>query len=254
MTDAARLMLTIVCLSWSGCIVDLGRAGLQPPPDAGDAEAVPETVDPSEDMADPDDPESEPAPIYGSMDIDFSTPFILDGQRMSDAAYQDAHPNALIQEAAFGGAYGASSAIPSAGADATLAYAYHSVAAGSYPAMITIGQQSSDAGGDVVNPLAALWLWFDDIAVQDYPVDPMADRIVQLIVYEVMSDGESMCIIAYGIGGTLRVSAASNTAAQDGGTLAMTARDIPLYYPTETPLGDLTASILEGGYSVCPRE
>jgi hypothetical protein len=256
MTDAARLML-IVCFPWAGCILDLGRAGLQPPPDAGDVEPAPETPDPSEDMADPDDQESEPVAPYGSMDIDFSTPFILDGARMADSAYQQAHPNALIPSAAFTGAYGASSTVPSAGADATLTYAYHSVASGSYPAMITIGQQSSDAGGSVVNPLVALWLWFDDIAVQDYVVDPSGEsgsRIVQLIVYEVMPDGESMCIIAYGVGGVLHVSVSSGTTALDGGTLALAAQDLLLYYPTETPLGDLTSTILEGGYSVCPRE
>jgi len=257
MADAARLML-IVCFPWAGCILDLGRASLQPPADAGDAEMVdvetdPETADPSEDTADPSDPESEPAVPYGSMDIDFSTPFILDGARMNEQAYTDGHPNAIIPSASFTGTYDASN-VPPAGADTTFAYAYHSVASGSYPDMITIGQQSSDSGGGVVNPLVALWLWFDDIAVQDYPVDPLAARVVQLILYEVMPDGESMCIIAYGIGGSLHVTVASGTAALDGGTLALAARDLPLYYPAETPIGDLTESILAGGYTVCVRE
>ena len=258
MTGAARPMMLIVCLSWAGCIVDLGRAGLQAPPDAGDAEAVPETPetpDPTEDLADPDDAESEPAPLYGRLDIDFSTPFILDEAQLGESTYMDAHPNAIIQRAASTGSYGTSRSIPSAEAETTMSYAYQSVATDPFPARVTVGQQSADGDGNNVNPLVGLVLMFDDIAVRDYPVELTGDEQIQLLVYNVTApDGSSMCVIAIGIGGNLRVSAASNTSAQDGGTLAMTATGLPLYYPTETPIGDLTESILAGGYTVCVRE
>lgn len=251
MCRTACLLLPCI-LQWS-CFLDLGKSTLVPSVDTGeDIPGVDEVDDVDEvEEAAVEDVALEP---YGRLIISFSTPFILDEDRINDPTYLEQHQDGILESAAFTGSYGAGRSMPPAGADVTVSFAARAPANASYPDRVAVNQQSSD-GADFVNPLANLVLFFDDIEVGEYPVDiSSVDRSIQLMLYNVLSDGSSSCVLAMGVGGFLQVTEATGTTAVDGGTLAVTASDLPLYYPTETPLGDMTESIQEGGGEVCARE
>lgn len=94
-----------------------------------------------------------------------------------------------------------------------------------------------------------------------YNISGIGDDDILLAIGEQMGDGttdidvNSLCIAAIGFGKKMEVSNAFNVM-QDGGggTITYSGFDIPLYHPTETPLGDLTEMVKEYGLeNICDK-
>ena len=94
-----------------------------------------------------------------------------------------------------------------------------------------------------------------------YNISGIGDNDILVAIGEQMGDGsgdidvDSLCISAIAFGKTMVVSNAFNVM-QDGGggTITYSGFDIPLYHPTETPLGDLTEMVKEYGLeNICEK-
>ncbi|HNZ54898.1 MAG TPA: hypothetical protein PKN76_12240, partial [bacterium] len=94
-----------------------------------------------------------------------------------------------------------------------------------------------------------------------YNISGIGDDDILLAIGEQMGDGttdidvNSLCIAAIGFGKKMEVSNAFNVMADGGGgTITYSGFDIPLYHPTETPLGDLTEMVKEYGLeNICDK-
>ncbi len=78
-------------------------------------------------------------------------------------------------------------------------------------------------------------------------VDPRVEGGVQIALLNVTP---SQCLLAMAFDGNFTVITAENTTAAEGGKLAFDAKDINVYYPTETPAGDISKQL----GTVCPKE
>ena len=94
-----------------------------------------------------------------------------------------------------------------------------------------------------------------------YNISGIGDDDILVAIGEQMGDGttdidvSSLCIAAIAFGKKMEVSNAFNVM-QDGGggTITYSGFDIPLYHPTETPLGDLTDMVKEFGLeNICDK-
>ena len=114
---------------------------------------------------------------------------------------------------------------------------------------------------EMFGPQVVLMFKGDEINPGYYHVSPLGDNDVIIAVGEQMGDGgnidvDSLCISAIGFGTTLEVINVFNVM-QDGGggTIKYQGFDIPLYYPTETPIGDVSDIIFEYGLeNICAKK
>lgn len=114
---------------------------------------------------------------------------------------------------------------------------------------------------EMFGPQVVLMFKGDDIQPGYYNVSPLGENDVIIAVGEQMGDGgdidvDSLCISAIGFGKTLEVITAINVM-QDGGggKIKYQGFDIPLYYPTETPIGDVSDIIFEYGLeNICDKK
>lgn len=94
-----------------------------------------------------------------------------------------------------------------------------------------------------------------------YNISGIGDDDILIAIGEQMGDGttdidvNSLCIAAIAFGKKMEVSNALNVMADGGGgTITYSGFDIPLYHPTETPLGDLTEMVKEYGLeNICDK-
>jgi hypothetical protein len=277
-TAQAAFLLAIVCLCAS-CFWEFGSSPV-PPGDAGSDEEndggdleVQEDGDPAqeEDMdsdeitgdllpdqridmppdiiADVSPPDA-PVPAYGNVNVEFSSQFIFDSEKTSDPTYLSAHMDGLYT-AAFTGYYDADHLIPPAGDHVTFSLAMHTPGIGSNPPIMTVYQQTIN-GAEVFDPVVQLVFYDDNIETGTYPVTAPGADGVTLMVYKAAAT--PICVIALATEGSIDVTDAMNTSAIEGGTLALNGADIDLYYPAETPVGNLTETLASAGVAVCPRE
>jgi len=110
-------------------------------------------------------------------------------------------------------------------------------------------------------PQVVLMFKGDEIKPGYLNVSPLGDNDVIIAVGEQETDTgdidvDSLCISAIGFGKTLEVITAINVMADGGGgTIKYQGFDIPLYHPTETPIGDVTDIIFEYGLEkICVKK
>ncbi|MFH1438055.1 MAG: hypothetical protein ABIJ56_20270, partial [Pseudomonadota bacterium] len=214
------------------------------PSDAPDVEEEPFEI--------PDAVMEVPADAYGIVNVSFSTPYILDGSRLNDTAYVQSHGDG-ISGATFIGTYSIGYPIPGAYAGRNQTLALH-LAGGSSSMVAVLQQSSEDSSGAIpANPWIELDFMDDYISTGEYEIDTGNGAEVTLSVVNIYS-GNDVCFLAIGIGGAITVTRAWNTSAIEGGKLAFSGTGIPLYHPTMTPYGDMTAAIIGAGYQICPPE
>ncbi|MBI5531180.1 MAG: hypothetical protein HY898_00590 [Deltaproteobacteria bacterium] len=187
---------------------------------------------------------------YGLMtEIKFSTPFLLDSEKLDDNSYIQQHGNAILYNAAFFGYYGLTSKpIPPLGGQ-DLAYGVHVPGQGGYPPTVQITQYSVKTNNDYLNPLVMLYFASDKINTGTMEVGLSATAGAYLLLYNSLNQGQDYCAIAVGYG-TLQITQAEKTTAPDGGVLSLYGANLPLYYPTQTPDGDVSQMV----GTVCPKE
>ncbi|MFH1434301.1 MAG: hypothetical protein ABIJ56_01170 [Pseudomonadota bacterium] len=229
---------------------DTGRDNLSAPrPDGG----LDISLDSAPDAeSDPGEDEETWTGVYGMIDADFSTHFILDGMRFEDPDYTASHMDSILGVAAFSGDYSMGKYIPNIMAMDTQSFAIHYPADYGSDAAIIVGQQSMDGYGEPANPFVQFTFPSDSIAPTTYSVDLMAGDAI-LYVFNV-TEMYDLCILAVGMGGAITVTEAENTEADDGGRLTFSGRGIPIYHPASTPYGDISYDFTSMGMSVCPLE
>ena len=213
-------------------------------------------IDASEDL-----PADEgPIEPFGMLNADFATPFIMDGEVFMDPdlgpAYTVDHPEALVLGDSFTGTYGSGMLVPSPTAVFTGSYVclYKSDEPDAPEPLVTVYQDSctNEQCTAVANPLVRMFIPTDDIVPGPMTVDVATEDDVMLIL--INSNMVTGCVLAVGIGGTITVTEATDTTEQEGGTLAFTGSDIPLYHPSTTPHGDLSSMFALEGLPACPLE
>lgn len=255
----SKVLIFVLALGFAGC--ELFGFGVEDP-DADAEDAVVEDIDDSEPLAEPDvtgepvdipDAVMEvPANAYGVVNVSFSTAYILDGSRLNDSAYVNSHSDG-ISGATFIGTYSIGFPIPGAYANRNQTLALH-ISGGSSSIVAVLQQSSEDSSGAIpANPWIELDFLDDYISTGEYEIDTGSGAEVTLSVVNIYP-GNDVCFLAIGIGGAITVTRAWNTSAIEGGKLSFSGTGIPLYHPTMTPYGDMTAGIIGAGYQICPPE
>jgi hypothetical protein len=194
-----------------------------------------------------------PGGSYGTLNANFSTPFILDGAR-EDTEYFQAHQDGIIMTESFTGTYGTGKNIPNA-AVVTVSVGLHFAAEGTSPAAVGIFQDSyaDTAGTTVANPVVRLFFPSDNVTTGACPLDLYSASGCQLYVVNITS-ATTACILALGQGGTINVTAATNTAQTDGGTISLNGSALPIWHPTNVEGADISSDLTAQGLTVCPIE
>ena len=193
-----------------------------------------------------------PGDAYGVINVNFTSPFIFDGDQLSNTTYMQGHPEGMMSTPAFTGTYGTGKTVPSSTAVLTVALAAHIPAEGTYPAAVAVMQQSAadTAGTTPANPWVELDFASDVISPGTFNLDIVTGSQATLVLLN--SLGTTYCVLALAVGGSVNVSAASNTTATDGGSITLSGSSIPVYHPTNVPgYGDISGSL---GVDVCPIE
>jgi hypothetical protein len=187
---------------------------------------------------------------YGVItDVKFSTPFLLDANQINDNNYIQQHGEGVIYVPGFFGYFGwGSKPIPPATGQ-SIGYGVHSPAQGGSPASVQVTQYSLLNNSDVVNPFLQLSFASDKVLVGPVDVGYSMTSQAYLVLYNSLQQGNDYCVLAIAVG-SLEILQAENTTAQDGGKLAIAGSYLPLYYPTQTPYGDISSSLGK----VCPQE
>lgn len=194
---------------------------------------------------------------YGTVNANVTAKFILDEQRFnSDQNYIISHMYDLLNEA-FTGTYSGGKKIP----DETVTSSTRMVFRNNQQNYLFVFQESKikKSGNDdiFVNPHVHFYFPNPSVKVGKYAVD-MVKGAANLYLYDYKEPSNPMnndrCMLAVGIGGSINVTLAENTANADGGKLNFTGTNIPVYYIKETPYGDLTSFIKSAtGLDTCAK-
>lgn len=189
------------------------------------------------------------AGYYGYVkDISFNTPFLYDEAKLDNQTYFDQHPEGILYYAAFSGYYTSQQKFFPPPNGQTIAYGAHSYgSSGSPPGVYAV--QYSFEGQDIVQPYVYLQFVSDQLKPGPVTIGLDGSAGAYFVLFHLLSDTD-YCAAAVGFG-QIMITAASNTTSQDGGKLSITAPNgLPLYHPTSTPIGDVSAYV----GSVCPME
>lgn len=187
---------------------------------------------------------------YGTLQIKGDFPYILDYEKVNnDPNYLGSYPNGVLASAVFNGYYGLTSKpVPSKAAQSNYSLAIHySDTQGN---IIAIIQQSGDASQTFVNPMVQMVFASDYIPVGQMKIDPATANNPAL--YLINYTNLDSCILAIAFGGVLNITKSVNTTASEGGQLAFNASNVKIYYPSETPVGDISGQL--AGTKICPKE
>jgi len=186
---------------------------------------------------------------YGYVkDISFSTPFLYDEAKLDNQTYFEQHPEGILYYGAFSGYYTSQQKFFPPPNGQTVAYGAHSYgASGSPPGVYAV--QYSFQGEDLIQPYIYLQFVSDQLKPGPVTIGLDGNAGAYFVLFHMLSDTD-YCAAAVGFG-QIMLTVASNTTAQDGGKLSITAPNgLPLYHPTSTPIGDVSAYV----GSVCPME
>ncbi len=189
-------------------------------------------------------------PAYGTMAANANFAYIYDGDGDLNAQLQ-ANSSGAIMSGVLTGSYAASNKpIPPTGGVQTYSIAVHSAADGTNPASVAV-QQVVQTQTAIVNPVAILAFASDVIAPGQFTVDLTQEATAMSYLINVDANN-NQCLLAFVSGGTVNVTAATNTTAASGGSIAFNATNLKLYHPTETPFGDISGQL--GSTTACPKE
>lgn len=191
------------------------------------------------------------APVYGTVNANnTSFGYIYDGDGDLNSQTQSNQAGVVVA-AVFTGTYAASNKpIPGAGAVQTIALVMHNAAAGQNPASLTAMQQSQTQTA-VVNPIIQMWFPTDNVTPGQYDMDPTKEGSAGFVLLNAVGQSDA-CLLAYCFSGTTNVTASNNTTAASGGSISFGVTNAKVYYPTETPAGDISGSF--SGITICPKE
>ena len=195
--------------------------------------------------------------VFGAVDISFSTSFIYSGALLDGGgSYRWDHFDSAVQSSgALTGIFDDSAPIPPSGAYETFSYAIHyENSPGDWRLNV---QQSSftDSTHDTeMYPEGRIAFPTDNLTVGELPISlPGSNQANAVFIYLVTEGSTDTCVHAFAYGKLLTITQATNTTADDGGQLAFWAADVPLYHPTQTPLGDITQELAAAtDLTVCP--
>ena len=199
---------------------------------------------------------TEPIVAVGSLNVDVSSTYIVDAARWaSDAAYADEHPEAIIQSAPFSGSLEGVGALPPTAAVSSMAVVQRASAGLSGGVEIIVAQQSfADAGRTtLIAPQAELVFFGDAITPGVLALDAGelgASGSAALFVLD-LPEGGTPCVAAVAHLAQGLVSSAVDTTSAEGGRLALSISDVPLFLPTNTPVGDVSPAIIQAGRTTC---
>ncbi len=193
----------------------------------------------------------ENAPVYGTIAVNATFNYIYDGD--SDIQTQiQANQTGLVMSSVFTGTYAVDKPIPPTASGATtLSLALHQAASGSNPATIRVVTRVALSNGTIVNPMVQLRFPSDVIVPGSVSTDA-AQQGTAVVALLNSTGPNTYCLLAYSFGGSVTVTAATNTNQVSGGSLAFNGSGIPVYHPTETPIGDISGNL--GSLSACPKE
>lgn len=195
---------------------------------------------------------------YGVLEVGFWSSYILDGQRLGEAEYMESHADDVFTSDthhAFEGSYGSSSSIPAAAAALTRSMAASFPARDGKPAYLGIMQESwADQEGTMpANPWVELDIMGDSIPVGNYEIGFGGDA--QFLLTVLSEAGSDSCVLAVGMGGYIEVPFSAIDATAPGSeSIYLSSGGIPIYHPTDTPLGDISTELAAEGRQVCPIE
>ncbi len=179
----------------------------------------------------------DPNAAYGNLSGSGNFPYTLDYNKMEDLDYMQSHYDALVMGTIFTGSYGETGVIPGKNGQ-TLGFSVK------YLDTVIMLQQAVDNNGNA--QMIQLSMPSSVQPNTDYELD-VNGNIIQVTNYT----NNNYCLIAFGLQGTVHVTVAEGLDKLEGGKIGITATDVKLYYPTETPWGDLSAN---AGGSLCPKE
>ncbi|HOW52630.1 MAG TPA: hypothetical protein PLV42_11380 [bacterium] len=194
---------------------------------------------------------------YGNITANAAFTFFYDGScTPADTCLGDqvnGNQAGLVMNSVFGGTYGSGKPVPGVGGQQTLSLAMHTNADNTTdpvtPASVVVMMQSQTQTG-IVNPVVQMGFPSDAITPGQLSTDASQQGSAYLVLLN--SLGNTSCLLAYSFGGTVNVTAASNTTAPGAGTLNFDSTKIEVYYPKETPMGDISGNL--GTTQVCPKE
>ncbi|GEM_PF-3771395 len=188
---------------------------------------------------------------YGYVDIDFTSGYVFNDAKIGDTEYLAGHPEGVVMAAAITGQYGSTQKqIPNPDAQATVSLALRNT----QKQWLYIVQESlSEVNEEIVynNPQFEMHFAYSNIALGDYPMNFQVMGATRLYMFNYKPDG-SKCLAAVGIGGYATVSNAVGTSDDEGGQLAFTASQVPLYHVTQSPYGQ--ALVDSFPIEICPKE
>lgn len=186
---------------------------------------------------------------YGFVkDISFNTPFLYDEAKLDNQTYFEQHPEGVLYYGAFSGYYTSQQKFFPPPNGQTIAYGAHADGSSGYPPAVYAVQYSFQ-GENLIQPYVYLQFLSDQLKPGPVTIGLDGNAGAYFVLFHMLSDTD-YCAAAVGFG-QIMLTAASNTTAQDGGKLSITAPNgLPLYHPTQTPIGDVSAYV----GSVCPME
>jgi len=194
---------------------------------------------------------------YGVLDVGFWSSYILDGERLNEAEYMESHSDDVFTSGtlhAFEGSYGSGNTIPAAAAVETRAMAARFPAIGDKPAYLGIIQESwvNLEGTMPANPWVELDIMSDSIPVGDYEIGFGGGA--QFVLTVLNEAGSDSCVLAVGMGGYIAVLFGAIDVTPGSEVIFLGSAGIPIYHPTDTPLGDISTELAAEGRQVCPIE
>lgn len=226
-------------------------------PEADDmAEA--ESFDDLIDTGESDDTDVAPIPVdpYGILMASGIFTLVYNGDGDMDTQI-NADMSGLVNQPVFTGTYGKKKkpipGEPTEVVDAyTMSIAVRYGATAESPAIITVSQSTQDSTMALVNPAISFTLSVDGLEQGEHPLgfDPKGPDNIYLV--NSINNDTDYCLLALSIGGTVTVTAAKDTDQPYGASLSFVGAKIPVFHPTETPLGDVVEQLVD--IPICPKE
>lgn len=194
------------------------------------------------------------AVVYGTVNLNFTTDFILDNNKSRDIDYLEDHKTAIQRGFAFEGSLG-SIEIPGNGIESVEAFPLKRKKDGKGEVIILQMVFDEENNYSVVNPFVQIAIPESHIN-QGEMVDVDFIDAAQIKVFDV--DTETLapiCLHAVGFNSSLNVLKAENIIDVEGGAIMLQSKEIKLYHPTETPVGDISKDLISPAVpEICSKQ
>lgn len=222
--------------------------------DLSEAEVVDTLIDTGEN--DDSDITLTPVDPYGILMASGIFPLIYNGDGDIDTQI-NADMNGLVNQPVFTGTYGKKKkpipGEPTEVVDAyTMSIAVRYGATAESAATIVISQSTQDSAMALVNPSISFTLSVDGLEPGAHPlgIDPKGPDNIYLV--NSINNDTDYCLLALSVGGSITVTAVMDTDQPYGASLSFVGANIPVFHPTETPLGNVVDQLVD--IPICPKE